>query len=391
VRALPKKYGLALDLGTTTVSAELVKLENKAVLAAHSQLNPQKKIGPDILSRLKFSRQSKKGEQKIQQETLDIVENIVVRLCRAAKVKPSEIAKISLVGNCAMQHLFFGLALESLLKPPYAPYSKEAKIIPAQKLKLNLAAKIYSPPLFGGFVGSDAWGLLLESKMWERKDYVLAIDLGTNGNIVFGNRKKIWLASTCAGGAFEGWQIKFGAAAKPGAILSIEERKGRLKLKIQGQKNPSGICGSALIDALAIMLKKGIIDQTGRMYQDKFILHNKIAVYPEDVREIQLAKAAIRAGSEILQKAAGQKAQAIFIAGNFGNYLNLQHAQAIGLIPRIEGKTHFIGNAALKGARQILLSPKLGQSLPKLARKVKYVPLGTHPDFAKEFAKAMHF
>lgn len=353
----PKKgYGIAVDLGTTTVVIQLINLTNGHILDSVSDINPQAKFGGDLIARIQSCLDGHK------QEMQDLIRNKIGETIKfILKKHPVNVFEIVIVGNTVMHHIFSGLEVQSLSFYPFnSPNLGEQKLTP-EELKWNLpgTTKIKFSPSIGSFVGSDILAGIAATKMAEREEFSILIDLGTNGEIVVGNRDKIICASTAAGPAFEGAKISQGMRATTGAISSVVLEGDKFTSHVIGNTKAKGICGSGLIDVLAILLNKEEIGMFGEINSgaEKIKLVSGVYLTQQDIREFQLAKAAIAAGVQLLinqLKITYDDIDKVFIAGGFGNFLNIQNVIRTGLIESDEDKIVKLGNTALIGAKMFL-------------------------------------
>ncbi len=407
--------GLAVDLGTTKLAAYLVDLADGRTLAAAGAMNPQIAYGEDVIARIAFASGQPQGSTQLRTAVLTELNDLVRRLCAQAGCAPQDIADAVVVGNTAMHHLFLGLPVEQLGVAPYAPAECAALDIPASQAGLTLAphANLHLPPNIAGFVGADHVAMLLGSGMLEQPGIVLGMDIGTNTEISLLANGKHYACSTASGPAFEGAHIRHGMRAAPGAIEKVFIHQGQVRLQtIEGQA-PLGLCGSGILDLVAQMRQAGIIDARGafdklnphpRLRQGthgwEFVVaaaegerESEITFDRRDISEIQLAKAAIRSGLDILLQQAGVSEQAIdtvLLAGAFGTYLDVQSGIDIGMFPRL-GLERFVqvGNAAGAGARMALLSVTMRQRGRKIAQQVHYVELTAEKNFTSLFSRSL--
>jgi len=421
-------YGIAFDIGTTTVAGYLIDLKAGREFSAIAKTNPQITYGEDVISRIEFVQRQKNGLEKLQKEIVNTLNEIIKETTQKAKIDKNNIYETVIVGNTCMHHLFLGLDPTNLAPSPYIPVIKEnlrlkAKDIP--ELSLNPTANIYVLPNISAFIGADIVGGILSTSMWRENKTVLFVDLGTNGEIVLASRERLWACSTAAGPAFEGSRISSGMRAAEGAISKVKITNKLINWQTINNIKAKGICGSGLIDLIADMLKLGLIDKSGKLINrescqpeiseeirkriikkkegNKFLLAESdetvdgkpIYLTQRDIREVQLAKAAIYAGIKILLKEVNiplEDIQEVLLAGAFGNFINKESATRIGLIPYLPlGKIKFIGNAAGTGAKMALLSKKMRQVSQEISMKVKYIELSSQPDFQEEFIRAIYF
>ena len=423
-----KSYGMAFDIGTTTVVGYLIDLGSGEELSAVAKTNPQIIHGDDVISRIGFAQQPKGGLEKLQKEIVITLNEIIRETTQKAEIDKSNIYETVIVGNTCMHHLFLGLNPIHLAPSPYIPVIKESlslKVKDIPGLSLNPAANIYMLPNISAFVGADILAGILSTSMWREDKTILLVDLGTNGEVVLGLKKKLWACSVAAGPAFEGARISSGMRAAEGAIDKVKIDNKFIIYKVIEDGKVRGICGSGLIDLIAELLKLGLINKSGKLIGreegnselseeirkriikgqkgNKFLLvkgketENGKPLYltQRDIREVQLAKAAIFAGIKILLKEVNiplEDIQEILLAGAFGNFIDKKSAVRIGLLPNLPlKKIESVGNAAGRGAEITLCSNKMREVSEEISKKVKYVELSSRPDFQEEFIKAMIF
>ena len=421
-------YGIAFDIGTTTVAGYLVDLNTGEELSAAAKANPQIIYGDDVISRIGFTRENENGLEKLQKAIINALNEIIAETAKRARINRDNIYKATIAGNTCMHHLLLGIDPSYIAPSPYIPVIKEglnlkAKDIPGFTLQPN--TNVYVLPNISAFVGADISAGVLATGMWKREKTVLFVDLGTNGEIVLGFNNKLWACSTAAGPAFEGARISSGMRAAEGAIDRVKIDNNQLIYHAIKDGKVRGVCGSGLIDLIAEMLKLEFIDKTGRLINqetchskiseeirnrmikdekgNKFILvkgketenGNPVFLTQKDIREVQLAKAAIFAGIKILLKEADiflKDIDEILLAGAFGNFINKESARRLGLIPHISlNKIESVGNAAGRGAEMTLLSEEMKKIGRKTAKEIEYIELSSRPDFQKEFVEAMFF
>jgi len=415
-------FGVATDIGTTTVVAKLVDMTDGKCIAAEAALNPQSRYGEDVVSRIAYAQTDEKLAQ-LQKAIIDCINELIVKLCDKADINAKQIYEMCVVGNTTMNHIFLKLPINQLGQAPYKDYSLDAYYLTPEKLALqiNPAGNIHTVENIAGFVGSDTTAVALATGIGTVEETTFAVDIGTNGEIVLGTKDKLYAASCAAGPAFEGARITCGSRAVEGAIEAVIVNDDDIVLDVIGNCPPRSICGSGLIDAIAVMLDLGIIDKTGRFTeqntladkvptkiikriieqdsQPAFLLADtegkKVLLTQKDVREVQLAKAAIRAGIKILQKNIGlddRDVKQILLAGAFGNYIRPQNALRTDLLPAVPiERIRFVGNAAAAGAQIILLSSQAREKARQLARRIEYVEIANRKDFQVVFAESMTF
>ncbi len=417
--------GVAFDIGTTTVVGKLFDLRTGENLSYASAMNPQTTFGEDVVSRINHTITNPEGLSRLQSEVVKVINMIISEACSQAGVKTDQVYEVVAVGNTTMNHLLLGINPASLASSPYVPVVTDPVKVKASELgiRINRCGKLYVLPNIAGFVGSDTVAVILSTGLMESRKNRLAIDIGTNGEIVVGSRERLVSCSTAAGPAFEGARISQGMRAADGAIEGVAITDGTVELKIIGGVAPRGICGSGLFDAVAQLLMYGIVDSTGRILDpdeldgkipgslsklidrdelgNRFILvsaegdRREIALTQRDIREVQLAKGAISSGVKILLKDLGldfDDIEEILIAGAFGNYIRKEHAIKVGVIPPVPlEKVTFVGNAAAMGAQMALLSRGVREKAVEISRFTEYIELAGRPDFQAEFAEAMFF
>ncbi|MGH7313183.1 MAG: ASKHA domain-containing protein, partial [Candidatus Rokuibacteriota bacterium] len=418
------KFGLAIDIGTTTVVTTLLELESGEQLASVSSLNPQSVFGGDLMSRIAFAQFNPGNLKKLTTRIVGLLNQHVAEVCREAGVLPKWIYKVVVVGNTCMHHLLLGIDPSWVGLAPYAPVMRHPFVLPARDLFLKVApeARVCLLPLVAGFVGADAVAVAMATRIDVGHSLRLAVDIGTNGEVIMGSRQRLWACSAPAGPAFEGAQIRHGMRGAQGAIdrLVVEDD---LRVHTIGETPPLGICGSGLIDLLAGLLQAGVIDPSGLIrVEDREALPprlrervtmrgeerlvvvlrageadapREIVLTQEDVRQVQLAKGAIASGVAMLLHVAGVavgEVDELMLAGGFGNYVSIPSAIRIGLIPPLPlTRVRYVGNAAALGAQLALLSEAERRRADEVARRIEHVSLAAHPDFEQIFVDAMNF
>jgi uncharacterized 2Fe-2S/4Fe-4S cluster protein (DUF4445 family) len=378
--------GIAIDLGTTTVAAQLIDLATGNVLGVETALNPQASFGSDVMSRI---------HAVLQGADLTSVVRLALRqmIAKLASRREEEIVEVILVGNTVMHHLFCGLDIEPLSHAPFHSPHLGAKSFKPHELgwPLPSGCGIRFERCLGGFVGSDILAGILAAGIARGEDLHALVDLGTNGEIAIGNRDGVVCASTAAGPAFEAGSIRMGMRASTGAISRVSLDHGEMHVTAIGDVEARGICGSGLVDAVAVGLQCGAILPSGRITDGTklFPVKAPVVLYQADIRELQLAKAAIASGFKLLLKrvrADTDSLRTIYLAGAFGNYVQAESAIVIGLIEAPIERIHASGNTALRGAKILLLSA--GE--PVLPR-IEHISLAADPEFQDEFAACIAF
>ncbi|MCS7253626.1 MAG: ASKHA domain-containing protein [Armatimonadota bacterium] len=418
-------YGMAFDIGTTTVVCYLADLRNGITLATASAINPQVAYGDDIISRIAFASERDDGLKLLNEAIVSTVNELALRACSEAGVATEHVYHATFVGNTCMLHLLLGLDVTQLGRAPYVAVVQSMVELRACELGITAIpnAVLHVLPCIGGFVGADAVAMIL-LHLFEDIDAALAIDIGTNTEVVVKHGDRVLAASAAAGPAFEGARIKHGMRAADGAIYSVKVGSDDLHCMVIGDVPARGICGTGLIDAVAALLELGIIDESGRMrrrselhflpspianrlverdndvefvlsYGDEAKGNPTIVLTQRDIRQLQLAKASIRAAIETLLKLVGitcDVLQAVYIAGAFGTFIPKESAMRIGLLPPISlERIHSVGNAAGIGAKLALINEDELKRAELIARSVRHVELGTNPTYAEAFFEWMRF
>lgn len=418
--------GMAFDIGTTTIVGYLLEAYSGKELSVVSTLNPQTKFGADVISRITFAGQEEDGLKKLHISVIGAINRLIGEAVEKAGVSRNDIYEICIAANTCMHHLFLGISPRNIALAPYVPAVSGPVVAKAADLaiKINQAGRVFVLPNIAGFVGADTTAVLLAAELDRSADIKLVIDIGTNGEIALGSQDKVVACSAAAGPAFEGAQISSGMRGAVGAIDHVYFADG-LAYSVIGGAAPLGLCGSALLDTVAGLLELGIIDKRGRIlpfnkltnpaakvYKDHLVQHegslaflladsNKtghgrpIMVTQADIREVQLAKGAMAAGVRVLMEACGiqtEEIKEVLLAGAFGNYLNPHSACVIGLIPQeLESKIKMIGNAAGSGAKIALLSSGEYRRAAEVAKRVRFIELGSYPKFNSIFGECTYF
>jgi len=393
-----RSFGLAVDLGTTTLVVELVDLNTGESIDTATENNSQMKYGMDIVSRISFAYQTQDNLQKLQAAILKTLSLMIKPILERNQVSQDHIYEIVFAGNTTMNHLLIGMPVDTLAVSPFhAVFHKLPEFTAGELgLRLNPNAKAYVVPNIKSFVGGDISAGLQATGLANRKGNHLFVDLGTNGEIVLKTEKKFVATSTAAGPAFEGMNIGSGMLALPGAIYKAE-KKSRLILHTIGKEKPQGICGTGLIDLIALFLDEDKITSSGKIDGNKGTIRitEKIAISQQDVRQIQLAVAAVKTGIRLIcekYRIKKEDLDKVFIAGAFGNYLNTKNAKRIGLLPDINPeKIVYVGNSSLAGARALLLSKPARKRTESLIKKVRYISLASDPRFQEYFINSLNF
>ncbi len=418
-----KKLAIAVDIGTTTIAASLIDRnsgERRAFLGAR---NPQGTFGSDVVARLQAACESRENFTALRESINRTLEDLAERLMLEAGAAPEEIAALALAGNPAMEHFLLGLPVNSLAFLPFRPLFNEGKRLRSSSLGWKLDLDAYLFPLPGGFVGGDLVAFLHGCRSGKAPHaslltpHTLFLDLGTNGEMALLSGGRIFATSAAAGPAFEGGNLTCGMPALPGAIERVEITGDRLSMTTIGGRAACGICGSGVIDTVSELLRLGLIDTSGRLLPAEeiasnlgnrivtikdgaaFVLYRDAArtVYlsQDDIRQVQLAKAAIRAGMEILFQRAGIQAAdltRVVLTGSFGAVLSAEGLKNIGIFPENMVKiASFIREGALAGIERALCGAESFAAVDDLARQVRVVPLSGTPAFERHFLEQMNF
>jgi uncharacterized 2Fe-2S/4Fe-4S cluster protein (DUF4445 family) len=437
IRVLPEEkedyYGLAVDVGTTTIAAYLCNLRTKEVVNTASMMNPQCKYGEDVMSRITYHMSHPDGLSKMSQDVIEGLNSLAQQACEGvtpAPLAPQEIVDMTLVGNTAMHHILLQINPDYLGVAPFPPAIHQSLDIKARELGIRIheSAYLHILPNEAGFVGADNVGVLIVEEPYNKDELQLIIDIGTNGELVLGNRERLISSSCATGPALEGAQLSYGMRAAPGAIerIRIDPETQEVDYKVIGrdawrgyskpeEMKTKGICGSGILDLLAELYRSGVILKSGRFnaeqkssryrvngdnQQPEFVIAWKeetsigkdVTITQKDIRQIQLAKGALYSGCKIMMRRMGvDKVDTVKIAGAFGTHVDREKALIMGLFPdcAVE-KVVSIGNAAGDGARMALLDRNKRKEANWVARNVEYVELTVEEDFQKQFMQAMH-
>lgn len=405
--------GVAVDIGTTTVVVYLYDCGKAAQLAVASKINSQAAIGVDVISRIKYCTDFERGLKILNESIIGDINSLLNELAVQGGIDLQAIEHIVITGNTTMLHLLAGISPVSMGVLPFEPVSLFGQYYDCEELGLNVKhAKAYLTPCISSFVGGDITTAILASGLYKSEQLCALLDIGTNGEVALGNKYGLYVTSTAAGPAFEGAHIHCGMAGVPGAINAVHAYKGALDVSTIGDMPAKGICGSGLLDAAALMIATGVVDETGRI-ADKDELNDVlkpyiaeydgqpcVEIYPgivitqKDIRELQTAKAAIAAGLEALLHYAGKDIAAVsvlYLAGGFGNFMNAESALKIGLLPKGAGSIQAIGNAAGTGAVMVLLNDEYKNVCEQIAKTGQHVELGSNPVFMERYVENMFF
>ena len=421
-------YGAAVDVGSTTIAAHLCDLTSGETLASSGVMNPQIRFGEDLMSRISYCMLNPDGAGELTGAVREAISDLLSRASKSAGISTGDILELTLVGNPVMHHLLLGLDPAPIGTAPFALATDHSVDVPASELELGLhpSARAYLPPCIAGYVGADTSAVLLAETPWDRDEISLIIDVGTNAEIVLGNREQILAASSPTGPAFEGAQISSGQRATAGAIerVRIDPESLEARVRVIGcglwsdeegfeeavsEIGVRGICGSGIIEAVAGMFLAGIVrpdgsidgglaERSGRVLADgrtfSYLLYPgdpEIVITQGDVRAIQLAKAALHAGARLLLDRLGvERPDRIRLAGAFGSHIDVKYAMVLGMIPDCDlGRVSSAANAAGTGARVCLLNRASRADIERRARKITKIETAVDPDFQRHFVDAM--
>ena len=409
------KLGLAIDLGTTKIAGYLIDLSDSRTLASQGIMNPQISYGEDIISRITRVVKSPDEGIRLQKLVVEALNKLAIDLCTEVDANVDEIVEAVVVGNTVMHHLFLGLPVRQLATSPFVPAVSKAVDIKAHDLGWHIApgASVHLLPNIAGFVGADHVAMLLAANVRQAEGPILALDIGTNTEVSLIINGEITAVSCASGPAFEGGHIKDGMRAASGAIERLRIEGNHIQYQTIDNAPPAGICGSGILDAIAQLYLAGVIDQGGRITerhprvhsrrkQREFVLVSEeerdgrpaIVITQPDIRELQLAKAAVRAGIQVLLATRGcseEEIRQVIIAGAFGSYIDVASAITIGMLPSLPlHRFRQVGNAAGMGAKLALVSPRQRAEAQALASRVHYLELATTPDFMQIFTDASY-
>jgi uncharacterized 2Fe-2S/4Fe-4S cluster protein (DUF4445 family) len=405
-----KWVGMAVDIGTTKIAAYLVEMETGKTLASKGLMNPQISYGEDLVTRIVAASKTPAEAVKFQTLLTEALNQLAADLCVETGLTQQSIVDAVIVGNTVIHHLFLRLPVKQLGLAPYIPATRAAVNIKAREIGLELApgAYLHLLPNVAGYIGADHVAMLLATRIADAEKTTLAIDIGTNTEICLNYKGQLTSVSCASGPAFEGAHIKFGMRAAPGAIEHVRLEGDRLEIQTIGAETPVGVCGSGLLDVVAQLRLNNILDKTGRMGAHprvhketvaEFILVERpgqepITISQKDVRELQLAKAAIRAAIQALVAAVGlieTDIEQVIIAGAFGTFIDVGSAITIGMLPNLPlERFSQVGNAAGTGARLALISLSQRAKAAEIALRDSYIELASVPNFQRTFAESMY-
>jgi len=420
-----KKYGMAFDIGTTSIVGNLMDIDSGEQLATVGNINPQAQFGGDLMSRIAYAMFDTKKLTALRSKALNAITGFMREACETAGIEPDQIHKVVIVGNTCMHHVFLGIDTTYVGLAPYAPVVRSSLVFHASELPLKGApnAVVCFLPIVAGFVGADTIACVLATKLYNSDKKRALVDIGTNGEVVMGDRHGLMACSAPAGPALEGAQIRHGMRGAVGAIEKVSIDSD-VKCEVIGNAPAIGICGSGLVDAAAAMLESSVLNPSGLLQSDRaaslpdklgsrfskteegkeqFVLvwsqdsgrDEDIVLTQTDIRQLQLAKGAIVSGIVMLQKVMeipSAELEELMLCGGFGNYISIKSAVDIKLLPKMPiDKISYVGNAAHLGAQMALLSEKERNRADTIAREMNHVALATHPDFQDIFVESLKF
>lgn len=412
-------YGFAIDVGTTKLAGYLVDLHSGAVLSKASKTNPQIMFGSDVITRISYVSSGNVALAKLQTTVIQATNELIQECCSQVNVEPKEVCHVVMVGNTAMHHLFLGIPPKYVALSPYTPVLRASLRTNANQIGIaaNPGCILTALPCVAGFVGADAVADVLATQIHKSSSLALLLDIGTNTEIILGDKTRLICCSAPSGSAFEGAQIKHGMRGEVGAIerVSIDPTSLEAEYSTIGGEKPRGVCGSGIVDTVASMRRANIINVSGRIRLEtnakrvrktngiaEYVLAWKeetqtgrdIVITQQDIEEIKLAKAAIFSGICILAKhlsVGTEEITRLFVAGAFGTYVDPYSARAIGMYPDISlGLISFVGNTAGSGARMVLLSREKGLEAQRIAESMQYIELAADPDFRRAFTDSLY-
>ncbi len=414
-------YGVAIDIGTTTVVAALIDMNNGEELATASRINPQKKFGLDVLTRITYELEHPEGsKEELQKTIVQAINEMVEELCSEGKVKKENIYEISIAANCTMMHFLLGVDATSIGKSPYAPVFTKAKNISASDLGIKAAkcARVYCLPSVSSYIGADIVAGAYVCELHKAEENILFIDIGTNGEIVLSKGGRLLSCSCAAGPALEGMNISSGMRAAEGAVEDVEITEKGIDIKVIGEEDPIGICGSGILAAVKELLRTGIVKNNGAFIKKEqleesdyryemiqlngnkreFLLKStpeQLLITQGDVRQVQLAKGALLSGFYALLKQAKidmSELDKVMIAGQFGAHLPADSLVGTGILPEeVKNKLVYVGNSSKTGAYMALMSVKVKKEIEDLAGEMEYMELGASEGYEKLFSQCLIF
>lgn len=426
--ALPRdagKYGIAVDIGTTTVALRLLSLVDGKVLGEAADVNPQKKYGLDVLSRITYEMDNPdRGKEELQKAIVDLLNDLIWKVCSTVGILPNEITRMAVSANCTMIHMLLGVDARSIGRAPFQPILTGAQRFLGEKIGLICGeAEVYCIPAVSSYIGGDIVAGAYVCGLKNRKGNTLFIDIGTNGEIILAQNGRMDSCSCAAGPALEGMNLSCGMRGETGAISDIFLDASCLEYSVIGGGSPKGICGSGILSGMSQLLRNGILRKSGafvriervpegdyrRKYLEveedgtrSFLLTNSsesggktIRISQQDVRQVQLAKGAIRSGFQVLlskEDIKEEEVDLVIVAGQFGSHLAATDLTGTGILPTsLQDRIEYVGNTALSGASMALLSDSVKEEMEELSHRIEYTELGEAEGYEYILAQCMEF
>ncbi len=415
-------YGVGIDIGTTTIAALLIDLESGECLGTASCTNPQSIHGGDVISRISYATDAADGLDHLQAEVISGLNASIDELVSATNVSRERIFHIVGAGNTTMEHCLLGVSPASIGRVPFEPqfYRAPRKLAKELNIRVNERAYVDLIPNIAGFIGGDLTSGIYYTKMYESEKLTLLIDIGTNNEMILGDRNFLLACSTAAGPALEGARIRDGMRAGRGAIEHVDFINGEIVYSVIGNVPPIGICGSGLVDIVYGLLKSGIVLPSGKMvakekagdnrYAERLVTSDEgrafriapregdsgyVDITQKDIREVQLAKGAIMTGVQMLLERAGKEledVESVLLAGAFGSYMDIENAVRLGIVPDVpREKIRTIGNSAGLGCHKALLDREALDRMEEIAQTVTHIELAASPEFQEKFLRNLPF
>jgi len=414
-----RNYGVAVDVGTTTVVTHLIDLTTSKVLATDATYNSQIAFGEDVITRLIYAKEEVGGRERLHEAIVGNLNMLINNIVTEADVSIQDVTCVLCAGNTTMMHFLLDLDSSNIRREPYIPAAAFIPPIRAIEvgIQINPRGLLYAVPAVSSYVGGDIVSGVLASGIYRSNELSMLIDVGTNGEIVVGNSEWMVCCSASAGPAFEGGEVKFGMRATHGAIEKIKVSDGgeSVQMVVIAEEKPRGICGSGLIDVISELRRQKVVDRTAKFsdpgfcsrlrkseddtveyviaYADETAMGRDIVITQPDINNLVRSKAAVFAGASVLIKSMGlgfHDLERLYIAGGFGNYLDLSAGVAIGLLPDIPlEKVRFIGNSSLNGAKLAILSKEAFAEVERIAQKMTYIDLSSNLQFMDEYSSAL--
>jgi len=418
-----KMYGIAVDIGTTTVVVSLVDLNKGLELGSETAINPQKEHGLDVLSRIDFVRRKKNGLKTLQGTILNCINQLTAKICSENIVAMENIYEITVAANATMMHLFLGVDTDSIGKAPFSTVFSKSQDLAAGLLGLNSSpfARLYCLPGVSSYIGADIVAGVVVSQLKETHENVLFLDIGTNCEIVLSKAGELSSCSCAAGPALEGMNISCGMRASEGAIEGVKINGNKINIKVIGETQPAGVCGSGILEAISEILRVGLIGKTGRLKKRaalqsdvklqglaQFIMEKDgkrnlvlcqdlktIVITQGDIRQVQLARGAILSGLHSLLELMGitmEDLDKVIIAGQFGKHLSVDSLVGVGILSEeLRGKIKYIGNSSKTGALMCLLSRETREAMENISKDIHYFELSTKEGYERLFTRCLTF